>query len=358
MPMFRPMWSLNLTTAALACLALTACGGEKTDDTTGADTGSADSTSSPGETTGTPGETGMPTTGEPTTTTEDPSTTGTASVSTTSNESTGGEESTGPVGETAANGEPCLANGDCMSAACEKYRDLEMGVCVDGPGGGNTRMMGTTVDFATLMPVPNTEVRALPALTALMNPTMGEAQLTGTSDADGKLDVVSTMPIEAALGLVGIVQGGDYYPTATGLASPPYGPMTGNRDIWGVPSAKLTEWSGLLMDDPDFMEADPDKAVLPLGDAGGVVGFVRDTVSGMGVAGAVVVGEKGPTGATIRYLAEDGLSFTSDMTSPNGIFVLVRPGLAETFMVEGGSSIGTAGSAKGAVFVMILNVTP
>jgi hypothetical protein len=61
--------------------------------------------------------------------------------------------------------------------------------------------------------------------------------------------------------------------------------------------------------------------------------------------------------AFVRYLADDGLSFNSDATGALGIFILVNPGLAETFTVEGEPKItAKAGSAKGAVFVMILAV--
>ena len=60
------------------------------------------------------------------------------------------------------------------------------------------------------------------------------------------------------------------------------------------------------------------------------------------------------TKAKVRYLADDGLSFNSDATGTSGIFILVSPGLAEKFKVEGGTVEGTAGSAKLAAFVLIL----
>jgi hypothetical protein len=343
--MLRPTWTLSLMTAI--CLPLLGCG-DKGEPTT------ADETGAPMTTTGDP-ETGG--TSTPTSTGDAPMTEATTADDTTSGEPTTG----GPVGETAADGEPCFANGDCMSLGCEKFRDLEMGVCVAAPGGNQTRVMGTLIDFITLQPIPDTEVRVLGALTALQNPVDGTADLTAMSDANGQLDVTTTTPFSASFGEVAVVQGGTYYTTATGIAAPlegvNYGPMNGNHDMWAVPADKLTEWSGLLAGDAEFMDPDPDKAPLPLGERGGVVGFVRDRTTGMGVAGKKIVGaDDGMTDAVIRYLSEDGLSFNTEMTGSSGIFVLIRPGLAEQFAVEGTDSTGSAGSALKAAFVLILSV--
>lgn len=344
--MLRPTWTLSLMTAI--CLPLLGCGDKGGTTTTDDETGTPMTTTGDEPTTGTPGTTGGSTMEEMTTSPDD----------------TTGEPTTGgPVGETAADGEACLANGDCMSLGCEKFRDLEMGVCVAAPGGNQTRVMGTLIDFITLQPIPDTEMRVLGALTALQNPVDGAADLTTMADANGQVDAVSAMPFAAAFGEVGVVKGGSYYTTATGIAAPldggGYGPMNGNHDIWAVPADKLTEWSGYLATDPEFMIADPMKAVLPLGERGGVIGFVRDRTSGMGVAGKTIVGaDDGMTDATIRYLSEDGMSFNPDMTGSSGIFVLVNPGLAEAFAVEGTTTAGSAGSALNAAFVLILSVDP
>ena len=339
--MLRPMWNLSLMTV-LTATALVACGDDKgTSDTDGGSTAgtapvtstnpSASSTDEP--TDGTDGTAGTAGGTEEATTTP-----------TTSTDPTMG-------GDTAADGEQCTANGDCASQGCLKFRDLEGGECVAAPPGGNTRIAGTLVDFATQAPVPNAELRVIGALSALSDPANAPPVITATADAAGQVDVTSTTPISEGIGIVGIITGGDYYTSATGLASPTagnYGPMNGNRDIWAVPSAKLTEWSGFLLTDPDLTTS------LPLGEKGGVVGFVRDG-TGAPKAGAKVVSVKGATStAKIRYLAADGMSFTSDVTSSNGIFILVGPGLAEKFKVEGGTVEGTAGSAEKAVFVMIL----
>ena len=335
--MLRTTWNLSLITLWTAT-ALVACTGEKgTTDTDAESTGKTTGAAETGSSTDTPTETGEPTTST----------------------STGDDSTTTPTGattmmeaETAADGESCVANDDCMSKACLKYRDLEAGECVAAADGGNTRIAGTLVDFVKGTPIASTELRVIGALSALSDPDNAPAVVMATSDAQGVVDVTSLAPLSEGIGLVGIITGGDFYTTATGLASPVagnYGPMNGNRDIWGVPAATLTEWSDFLVTDPDLAKS------LPLGKEGGVVGFVRDG-TGAAKAGAKVVSATNgdATKAKIRYLAEDGLSFSGDATSANGLFVLVSPALAEKFQVEGGTVQGTAGSAKGAVFVMIL----
>jgi hypothetical protein len=332
--MLRSTWTLSLMTV-LTATALVACGTDPvtTETGTGTETGTNPTTGGTNPTT-TMGESG---TGEPMTTTT-PTTDGTTTM----------------PADTAADGEACAANGDCASQACLKYRDLDDGECVAAADGGNTRIAGTLIDFATGMPVANTELRVIGALEALTDPVGAVPAVTVMSDASGQVDATSAMPLSAGIGIVGIVSGGDYYTTATGLASPTagkYGPMNGNRDIWAVPSAKLTEWSGYLATDADIMPS------LPLGEKGGVVGFVRDT-TGAARAGAKVVSVTNgdATMAKIRYLADDGLSFAGDVTGATGIFILVSPALAERFTVEGSEVEGTAGSAENAAFVMILTV--
>ena len=337
--MLRSTWNLSLMTV-LTATALMACGDDKgTTDATASTSGATDlATTTAG--------TGESTTEAPTSTTGASATDGTTSDTT---PTTGATTMVG--GETAADGEACTANGDCASVACLKFRDLEDGQCVAAPDGRATRFAGTLLDFVSGGPMASTELRVIGAFAALSDPVGAPAVVTGNSDADGKVDIVSPAKVEEGIGVIGIITGGDYYTTATGLASPTdgvYGPMNGNRDIWGIPSAKLTEWSGYLMADADIA------ASLPLGGKGGVVGFVRDG-AGAPKAGAKVVSVKGDAStAKIRYLAADGLGFTSDMTSSTGIFVLVAPGLAEKFKVEGGTVEGSAGSAANVVFVMIL----
>ena len=324
--MLRP-WTLSLMTL-LTATTLMACGDDKgtsADETGGATMNETDATDT---TTG--GDQGTETA---------PTTTGAT------------EPTTTMTAETAADGESCSANGDCMSQGCLKYRDLSQGECVAAPENGNTRVTGTVLDFVTGEPIPSAEFRAIGALSALTDPLGATAAVMATADASGVIDAVSAMPLKEGIGLIAIISGGDYYTTATGIAAPisgnTYGPMNGNRDMWAMPAAKLTEWSGFLMADAALAE------FLPLGDKGGVVGFVRDG-AGAAKAGAKVVPVKDTSSAQVRYLNDDGLGFNSDATGSSGLFVLVNPGLAEGFKVEGGTFEASAGSAPNAAFVMVL----
>jgi hypothetical protein len=301
------------------------------------------------------------TTGESTDTTTAGSTTAastTTDASTTDASTTATSETTGP--DTAANGEGCSLNDDCASNACVKFTDFEEGSCEAGPDGGNTRITGTVFDFVSGATVAGAELKVVAALSALQNPAEATALVSGTSGADGKIDVTSTEPISAGIGIVGVISGADLYLAATGLASPvmgsSYGPLNAIHDVWAMPAAGLQAWSDLLVTDPEMA------AYVPLGEKGGVVGRVRRRGTGAPVVGAKVVPETGTTSALIRYLSDGGDVFEGEVTGASGTFVLVNPGLAERFTVEIDGAIqegtvGSAGSAKmGAVFMLILNV--
>jgi hypothetical protein len=223
-----------------------------------------------------------------------------------------------------------------------------------------TRIMGTMLDFTTRMPIPDIDMKVATAIMAAVDPANAASQADATSDANGIIDTLSTAPLNSPLGIVGLSSGTGYYLTATGLASPAegtaYGPANAIHDIWAVPEADLTAWSALLLLDLELTE------FLPLGEAGGVVGIVRNAATGDLIEGAVVVSvDPDTTSAKVRYLNEAGDGFTADMTSTQGMFVIVDPGLGEDFDVEiGGVSqglSGTAGSANGAIFTLIMNVT-
>lgn len=343
--------SLGFMTLLLAPLA---CGDDKqaSGSDTDATTGTTEATDTVGTTTGTTADTptGTGTTGEPTTGTTDEPTTGDACV-----------ESMHDPGSV-ADGNPCTANGDCMSETCLKWFDNQTdAVCGPRTECSNTRFIGTVFDFDTGQPIAGANLRVVGAVTAIANPAGATGLVTAVSDADGRIDVTSAAPITEILGVVGLVDGGSYYVTATGLAAPydgvsptAYPPLNGIHDIWGVPSAKLAEWTGYLETD-----ADPDVVMaMPLGDNGGVIGLVRQ--AGTPLAGAVVVSEDMGSKAKIRYLNEDGMGFGADATSSNGVFIIVGPGIGEDFTVEVGGMptglSGTAGSAKGAAFVLVFNV--
>jgi len=336
--MLRPTYSLTLLTL-LTATTLAACTADKneTDTTTSNETtGEA--------TTGTD-----PTDGTATGSTTDPSTTTTTDATTDTTPTT-----TMVGGDTAADGDACVSNGDCMSIACLKFRDIDEGTCVAAEPNMATRVTGTLLDFATNAPIPGVELRVIGALSALGDPANATPVAKGNADASGKVDFVSAEALKEGIGIVGIITGGDYYTSATGLASPTagkYGPMTGTRDIWGVPSASLTEWSTILTPDVDVMP------FLPLGVNGGVIGLVRNATDSVPKAGAKVLPVNDTSKALIRYLSDDGMTFNSNATGISGIFILLNPGLAEKFTVEGSPDVsGTAGSAKGAAFVMILGV--
>lgn len=295
-------------------------------------------------------------TGSPTT--SDGSTGGSTGGGTTMEAPTTSAGSSSGGNDTAADGEACMANADCMSLSCVKFTDDQTdAVCEAAPDGGNTRFTGTIFHFVTGDAVPGAQLRVVEALSAIQDPMNAMGLVTATSDAMGRIDVTTTTPLSGGLGMVGLVDGGEFFVTATGLASPTagkYGPLSSIHDIWGVPSASLTEWSGFLMTDPDMAV----QSALPLGTNGGVIGLVRKASAPL--AGAVVKPEKDTSSAIVRYLNEDGMGFNPDATGGSGIFVLLNPGLAEKFTVEVGGMAtglsGTAGSAKNAAFVLIFNV--
>ena len=272
-------------------------------------------------------------------------------------------DSTHTPGDGAADGEACATNLDCASMVCEVFQDAPPGdgVCAPITADCETRIMGTVLDFVNREPVPLAELRVAQAIQASLDPVNAAGLAVGTADDKGAIDTLSDGQIESPLGIVGLVEAEGYTLTATGLASPVdgnlYGPANTIHDIWAVPTSSLDEWSGFLQLDPDFTN------FLPLGEAGGVVGFVRDPATGDPVAGAVVVPtDADGSSAKIRFLNEAGDGFDGAETGSSGVFVIVDPGLGETFDVEiGGESqglSGTAGSANDAIFTLIMNVTP
>lgn len=278
-------------------------------------------------------------------------------------DTTGGGDDDGVMeGGTVPEGDPCTTNSECMSLVCELFTDVEANkdaVCAATPDGGNTRFTGTVWDFVTNQPVAGAQMGVAAAISAAVNPTMITPIVEATSGADGRIDATTAMPISATLGVVGLVSADGYYLTATGLAAPleeggsDYGPGNNIHDIWLIPTTDLTNWSEALA-----MDAEIDAGLLPLGDAGGVIGLVRDIATGTPVEGATVVSTLGASTALVRYLADDG-TFNTTGTGPSGIFVILDPELAETFEAQmGGAAIsgeGTAGSTNNAAFTLILN---
>jgi hypothetical protein len=265
-------------------------------------------------------------------------------------------------GDGAAEGEACYSNNDCASKVCERFQDVppEDGRCVETTEMCRTRIMGRVLDFTTRATVDGIDLRVVQAIMASVNPVGATALADATSDADGFIDTTTAEQISSPLGIVGLAEGDGFYLTATGLASPVegnfYGPANSIRDIWVVPTAALSDWSGYLETDAAFANQ------LPLGDAGGVVGLVRDMETGDPIPNAKIVpGNPDTSGAVIRYLNEAGDDFETTATSSQGVFVIVKPGLGETFGVEiDGQPVpnleGRAGSAASAIFTLIMNV--
>ncbi len=262
------------------------------------------------------------------------------------------------IGGPAAEGESCAANSDCMSGVCTLFTDVPVNddaVCDPTPGGCSMRITGTVFDFTTGEPVADADLVVAAALMAATNPTGATPIVTATSGADGRIDTTTDSPVMEAIGIVGLVSAASYYLTATGLASPADGNSyevgTGIHDIWVVPEDDLSMWSDALS-----MDAGIPAENLPLGDAGGVVGFVRDA-AGLPIAGATVASTNDGSGAFIRYLSDDG-TFNETETSDLGVFVILEPALAEEFEVSAGGMVvggGTAGSTDGAIFTLIVN---
>jgi len=179
------------------------------------------------------------------------------------------------------------------------------------------------------------------------------------TDANGEFDATSDGQILAPVGLVAVVGSGDYFPAINWIATPAdgvslYGPATTRRDIWVVPSALLTTWSGMLEGDPEFVE------VLPLGVEDGVVGMVRRLADGAPIAGATVVPLEEEYDVVIRYLNEAGDGFDGTATGTSGMFVFVDSALNEEFDIEidgeAQNVLSRSGTAVGAVFTLIFNV--
>lgn len=317
-------------------LALTLLGCPSAADDANADTTGADGSGDGGTTTG-------------------PATTG---VDGSSDDGPSGPEP-GPL----ADGEACPDNLECMSLLCELYTDVlddKMGMCAPAPPGGNTRMTATVWDFETRMPVPGAEVIVASAVPASADPTTVMAIMSGTADDQGRVDATSEIPILAQIGILALVSAPGAYLTGTGLSAPDddgrYLPGVDIHDIWSVQESRLLDWTMALEGDPEIAAG-----LLPLGQAGGVIGLVRDEATGEPVAGVTIVSESGGSNAIVRYLMEDD-TFGTQMTSPTGIYVILEPELAEEFtpMIDGvevGFS-GTAGSAGGAAFTLVMNVDP
>ncbi len=316
------------------------------------DTEPTTSETTPSTTDPTMGSETMPTSTDPTTSeTEDPDSSGT--------DTSEPGACLGVPDSGAAEGDACTANGDCESGICLLFQDVpadDDAVCGAVTEDCSTRITGTLFDFATLAPLADVDVNVVKALDALTNPSGATPVAAATAGADGTFDVESDGAISAPIAIIGIAGGGDYFLTATGISSEvdagTYEVGTGIHEFWAIPSAKLTAWSDAVDGDPDL-----DESVLPLGAAGGIVGFVRDA-DGNPVSGATVAPAADGSAAIIRYPQADD-SVGSDMTDDTGLFVVFGgAATGEDYVATSGGMTGngTAGTTKNVVFSLVLTV--
>ena len=247
---------------------------------------------------------------------------------------------------------------DC-GGYCERFSDAppEIGRCRGAPPQGTMHINATLRDLTSRSSVASAHVRIVGALAAVSNPVAATPLAETTTGADGRLKTETTDADGEPLGLVAIAEADGYFLTGTGLAQPlpdttDYPFANQNHDVWLVPTAALDRWSAALASDATLA------ADLPLGEKGGIVGLVRNGLTGDPLAGAVVSSSLADSGAQIRYLAEDGASFAADMTSSSGLFIILKPGLAEGFRAEvGGTTLGPflGGSAESSIFALVLN---
>jgi hypothetical protein len=132
------------------------------------------------------------------------------------------------IGGAGAVGAACTNNDDCMSGVCLKYQDVpppEDAVCGEEPLDCATHITATLYDFSAIvdtgMPAPlgGTEVRVLKALEAITSPVTATPIASATPGNDGRIDVVTDGPINAAIAIIAVAGGGDYFLAATGIAS-------------------------------------------------------------------------------------------------------------------------------------------
>lgn len=280
---------------------------------------------------------------------------------------TGGTAECLGIGGAGAAGAACTENGDCMSGVCLAFQDVPAdpdAVCGDEPPECATHVTATLFDFSAIVdagapaPLAGTEVRVLKALEAITSPVTATAIASATAGNNGQIDVVTDGPISAAIAIIAVAGGGDYFLTATGVASEVemgrYEVGTGIHEFWAVQTATLNDWSTALSDDTEAAE----KLGEGLGTSGGVIGWVRDA-EGAAVMGATVASDSDSSGAVIRYPQDDGTMGT-ESTGPSGTFVILGPTpTGEDFTASSGgmSGGGTAGTANDVVFTLIITVS-
>jgi hypothetical protein len=204
--------------------------------------------------------------------------------------------------------------------------------------------------------LPGVPVRVVAALEAITDPFAATPLFAAETDAAGRVDGLTDGPVTTPIAIVAVT-GGDagFYPMATGIAADIGMGMfevgIATHDLWALHADTLTAFNAALEADPTIPSE-----LLPLGEAGGVVGVVRDA-GGSPIAGAVVQPVSGASGAVVRYVT-DGGSVDAVATQGSGAFVVLGPTpTGEDFQATlDGAPIagGTAASANGLVFALAL----
>ena len=239
-----------------------------------------------------------------------------------------------PTG-TLPNGATCREIDDCASGLCAVYSHTPTDVdatCVAAPPPGDIHVFGNVRDFMSNELMPNVTIKLGGALDISMNPTGFPVVATLTSDASGIVDgVLSGDETDVSLGIIAVIEADGYYPTSTGLVKPEagcdmYPAGIRNPDLKVMKTTDLTRLSDTLLASYPAL-ADH----LPLGQKGGVVGIIRNVDTGETVSGLTLRSTHDGSVAEIYYLNEAEDAFDMVASTASGIFVILKPGMAETF---------------------------
>ena len=319
-------------------------------------------------------EGGGPTSGEPDTSTAPSSTSSSSTadptlmstVTTVDPESSSGSPETDGAtdcpggGGPSTLGLPCAVNSDCMSGVCRAFSDAPPDPkrhCAPAPADCSTAIAATVWRLPpSPAGLPDVPVRVVGALDALGDPFGAAPLFEDSSDASGRIDGVTNGPVTASVAIVAITGGeAPWFPTAVGVANQlgdgTYEVGTPVHDLWAVQVSTLDAFNVALAADPSI----PDE-LLPLGEAGGAIGVVRDS-GGTPIAGAVVATTDGGSQAIVRYVTDEG---SVDTTSTHGSGAFIVLGLAPTgedfaATLDGAPlAAGRAASVGGLVFALVM----
>lgn len=250
-------------------------------------------------------------------------------------------------------GGACEDHFDCPTLLCLELSDAPPdpdAYCENAPAGGATRFTGTMRSISTQVPVPGSYVVVASALEAVTNPAMANPLAEGFTGRAGLLDITSPMPLAAQIGAVAIADAPAHYLSATSIAAPQddgtYLPGNDVHDLWVVATQDLALWNEELAAEPQLAP------LLPLGEAGGLVGIVRDP-EGVPHSGIVVGSDSPGSTAIVRFPAPNGMQ--ADATSELGLFIILEPSLGETFSAvtrDGETAPVVAASTSGVVFTV------